>query len=370
MKQDIVVPQMGESISEATIGTILKPTGSSVNTDDEILELETDKVNQVLHAPVSGVVTLTIKPHDVVKIGQKIGFVETEGKKVAEAPKEEVKKQPPPEPPKELKPVQGQARQGKEEFVAEIKREVTVPVKKEVELPKLSVYETRKKMPKIRRVIAEKLVEAQHNAAMLTTFNEVDLTQVIILRERYKEQFLKEYQVKLGFMPFFIKASVSALKAFPDVNAYIDGEDMVYRNYYDIGCALSTDKGLVVPVIRNCENLNFAQIEQAIDQFAAKAQKGTLTVEELKGGTFTITNGGVFGSLLSTPILNAPQTAILGMHKITKRPVAINDQVMIRPMMYLALTYDHRAIDGKEAVSFLVHIKQCIEDPARLLLEI
>lgn len=374
-KEEIVIPRMGESITEATIGTIIKPTGSFVNVDEEILELETEKVNQVLYAPAKGVVQLNVNPQDVVKIGQKIGYVDTEGSETKESPVpiKEIEKQtkkgktPPPEPPK---PQKSSGRVGAKEFVAEIKQTNTLEVPKQVQVEPSSRTEKRVKLPKIRRVIAERLVAAQHTAAMLTTFNEVDLTQVMILRERYKDLFAKEYQIKLGFMPFFIKASVSALKAFPDVNAYLDGEDLVYRNYYDIGIAVSTYRGLVVPVLRDCDQHTFAEMEQAIDQFAARARQGSLNIEELQGGGFTITNGGVFGSLLSTPILNPPQTAILGMHKIVKRPVAINDQVMIRPMMYLALTYDHRVIDGREAVSFLVHIKQCLEDPARLLLEI
>lgn len=358
MKQEIIVPRMGESISEAVIGSIFKPTGSAVKGDEEILELETDKVNQVLYAPGSGVVTLNVKPQETVKIGQVIGHVETD-----KAAPEAAPPQPVAAPPKVTK---GKA------FLEEIERKPTAApvVKAAPPKPVSGEQETRVKLPKIRKVIAERLVQAQHQAAMLTTFNEVDLTQVILLRERYKELFLKEHQVKLGYMPFFIKAAVSAMKEFPVVNAYLDGDDLVYRNYYDISVAVSSDRGLVVPVIRGADHLSFAEIEKSMEVLSTKARDGTITMDELTGGGFTITNGGVFGSLLSTPILNPPQTAILGMHKIVKRPVAINDQVLIRPMMYVALTYDHRVLDGREAVSFLVHIKQCLEDPARLLMEV
>lgn len=355
MKQEITVPRMGESITEAKIGSILKLSGSSVKMDEEILELETDKVNQAIYAPESGILMLNVKAQDVVKIGQVIGYVETEGKpkKVETAPVPEKN-----------------TRTGKDQFLSELK-ETPKPAPAPKEAPKQEQgRETRQKLPKIRQVIAERLVATQSQAAMLTTFNEVDLTQVIILKERYKDLFLKDYEVKLGYMSFFIKAAVSALEEFPAVNAYLDGEELVYRNYYDISVAVSTERGLVVPVIRNCNELSFAEIEKSLDELTTKARKGTITVDELRGGGFTITNGGVFGSLLSTPILNLPQAAILGMHKIQKRPVAINDQVMIRPMMYLALTYDHRILDGREAVSFLLHIKQCLEDPSRIMLEV
>ncbi len=230
--------------------------------------------------------------------------------------------------------------------------------------------ETRKRMSTIRQSIARRLVEAQQTAAILTTFNEADLSGVMALRTKYKETFQKKHGVGLGFMSFFVKATVEALKAFPSVNARIDGTDIVYHNYYDIGVAVSTEKGLMVPVIRNCDELSFAGVEKAIAEMAQKAREEKITLADLQGGTFTITNGGVFGSLVSTPILNPPQSAILGMHAIQKRPVAIDDQVVIRPMMYLALSYDHRIIDGREAVSFLVRLKECIESPERLMLEI
>lgn len=387
MKQEITIPRMGESISEATIGAILKPSGSFVQADDEILELETDKVNQVLYAPSAGVLTLSVKPQQVVKVGDSIGYVDSS----AEAPPQKEEKSEPAktlktEPkeqkiaaePKQVKSeVKPSARKTKESFIQEFKRE-----EEEVAPPSLKKAaafvpsatgergESRKKLSKVRRVIAERMLQAQASTASLTTFNEVDLTQVIILRDRYKEAYAKEYGVKLGLMSFFVKACVSSLKEYPEVNAYLDGDDLVYREYYDIGIAVSTDRGVIVPILRNCDKLTFAEVELAIDAFAQQARQGTISVDDLQGGGFTITNGGVFGSLLSTPILLPPQTGILGMHKIVKRPIAISDQILIRPMMYLALTYDHRVIDGREAVSFLVHIKHCLEDPSRMLLEI
>ena len=376
MRQDIIIPQMGESITEATIGNILKNSGSFVKMDEEILELETDKVNQAIYAPANGTLTLNVKAQDVVKIGQAIGYIDTEGTKTEN--KETAKA---PEPQKEVKPVQEKStRSGKDQFLSELKAETPKeePVKpapaplkeKPTQVSKEERSETRQKLPKIRQVIAERLMEVQKQTAMLTTFNEVDLTQVIILKERYKDLFLKDYGVKLGYMSFFIKAVVSALEEYPIVQAYIDGTDLVYRNYYDISIAVSTERGLVVPVIKDCNHLSFAEIEKTLEQLSVKARQGTIALDDLKGGGFTITNGGVFGSLLSTPILNPPQAAILGMHKIQKRPIAVNDQVMIRPMMYLALTYDHRILDGRDAVTFLLHIKQCLEDPSRILLEV
>lgn len=359
MKQQIVVPRMGESISEAKIAAIFIKNGNAVKADEELLELETDKVNQVIYAPAQGIVQLKVAEGDTLAVGQEIGYIETSGEAKAEPTPQQVSAPAP--------------RKGKESFLKELETKAPVAPKPVVSVQKEIVMgdrETRRPLSKIRKVIAERLVQAQHQAAMLTTFNEVDLTQVILLRERYKELFQKEYDVKLGFMPFFIKAAVSALREFPIVNAYLDGEEIVYRNYFDLSVAISSEKGLLVPVIRNCDHLSFAEIEKAIETFAKQANNGTIRLEDLSGGGFTITNGGVFGSLLSTPILNPPQTAILGMHKIVKRPIAINDQVVIRPMMYLALTYDHRVLDGREAVSFLVHIKQCLEDPARLLMEV
>ena len=409
MKIEIKIPAMGESISEATVGTIIKVSGSQVAADDEILELETDKVNQVLYAPQAGTLTLTVKPEQVVKIGDVIGYVETEGKAAAKeptAPEASAKETPaaespvlePTKPKEKAKepeqkkapeekstpvPSTGGARFTKEQFLSDLMQptlQEPAPVQREAPQPRQSTPrpvssspdrpESRKKMTRVRKVIAERLVESLQTTAMLTTFNEVDMSQVMGLREKYKETFLKEHGVKLGFMSFFVKAAVTALEEYPDFNSYIDGDEIVLREYYDIGIAVGTERGLFVPVVRGCDKLSFAEIERAIEQYAIKAKEGKITVDELQGGGFTITNGGTYGSLLSTPILNPPQCGILGMHKIEKRPVVVNDQIVIRPMMYLALSYDHRIVDGKEAVSFLVAIKNFLEDPARLLLHI
>jgi 2-oxoglutarate dehydrogenase E2 component (dihydrolipoamide succinyltransferase) len=388
MKVEIKVPPMGESITEATIANIIKPSGSKVAMDDEILELETDKVNQVLYAPQAGVITFNINPNDKVKIGQVLGFVDSEAaEKKLSAPEQPATPKPeqpspskpeeptPPKPekptpskpeqpsvPKPEQPVQPKptstARYGKEEFLQDLQQ--PSPKTSAPAVP-VNQRETRYKMSNIRRVIASRMVEVKNTTAMLTTFNEVDMSQVIAMREKYKDVFLKKYDVKLGFMSFFVKACVSALQQFPEINSYIDGEDIVHREFYDIGIAVGTDRGVIVPVIRNCDQLSYAEIESSIEQFAKKAREGTLTVNDLQGGSFTITNGGIYGSMLSTPIINPNQCAILGLHKITKRPVAIDDQVTIRPIMYLALSYDHRIIDGKEAVSFLAYIKNDLE---------
>lgn len=341
MKVEIKVPVMGESIVEATIGVILKPTGSTVKADEEILELETEKVNQVLYSPSAGRVELTVKQGDHVKVGQVIGTLETEAA-APELPKEAPKQ---PEPPKAPEP----------------------PAPPE---PRISGREKRAKMSKLRKVISQRLVEVKNQTAMLTTFNEVDMSGIIQVREREQESFQKQHGVKLGFMSFFVKACVAALQEFPDINASIDGDEIVYHQFFDIGIAVSTEKGLFVPVIRNADLLTFADIEKALKAYAEKARNGTISIDEMQGGTFTITNGGVFGSLLSTPILNPPQSGILGMHNIVKRPVVVDDQIVIRPMMYLALSYDHRIVDGKESISFLMHIKKNLEDPTRLLLSL
>lgn len=412
MKVEVKVPAMGESINEATIGTILKPSGTQVKADDELLELETDKVNQVLYAPAAGVITWDVKPEQVVKIGEVLGSIDSSKVEQTEKPVEpakaptaptpivETKKPVPqteavktpttidkPKPQEKISGSSAEARILKDSFIAELKSSETLkpPQPKEASVtppipqalqaasasgPVPARTEQRKKMSKVRRVIARRLVEVMHQTAMLTTFNEVDMSAIMSLRDLYKDAFIKQHNTKLGFMSFFVKASVAALQAFPDVNAYIDGEEMVYRQYFDIGVAVGTDKGVFVPVIRNCNTLSFSGIERSIELYAKKAREGGLIADDLQGGGFTITNGGVYGSLLSTPILNPPQSAILGMHKIEKRPIVINDQIVIRPMMYLALSYDHRIIDGKEAVSFLVHIKNNLEDPSRLLLEV
>lgn len=387
MKVEIKVPAMGESIAEAIIGQIFKPTGSYVQEDDEILELETDKVNQVLYAPKAGMIQLTVKTDDTVTIGQIIGSIDTSADVQPEKKQEKAPAAPIPTPPivqappkKEpaAAPTTGEARISKDSFVkslSEAPAPAAAPAPKPVQ-PKPAASqpavsgerETRKRMSRIRQVIAERLVEVKQTTAMLTTFNEVDLSDVINIRSKNQEDFQKAHGIKLGFMSFFIKATVEALKKYPEINAYIDGNEIVYRNYYDISIAIGTDKGLVVPVVRNCDQLSFPEIEQEILNYAKRAREGTLTVEDLQGGGFTITNGGTYGSLLSTPILNPPQSGILGMHSIQKRAVVVDDQIVIRPMMYLALSYDHRIIDGKEAVSFLVHIKNLLENPARLFM--
>lgn len=410
MKIDIKVPAMGESISEATVGQLLKPTGSQVQVDDEILELETDKVNQVIYAPQAGTIEWTVSPGDVVKVDQVLGQIDSSKAAAAPQPKP-VQKEPepktpeqkvkvpsavPPPPPAISKPAVSSnekygLRMTREDFLDEITAsKKTPPAQAPVDkipaekapaqppakpTPKQTSgsgerRETRTKMSKVRQVIAKRLVESQRTTAMLTTFNEVDMSQVIGLREKYKETFVKEHGVRLGFMSFFVKSSVHALMEVPGVNSYIDGDDIVHREYYDIGVAVGTDRGLFVPVVKNCDQLSFAGIEKAIELYAKRAREGSLVLDDLQGGGFTITNGGVYGSLLSTPILNPPQSGILGMHKIMKRPVVVDDQIVIRPMMYIALSYDHRVVDGKEAVTFLVKMKECLEDPARFVLDV
>ncbi len=361
MKVEIKVPTLGESVSEATISNILKPNGSYVEKDQEVIELETDKVNQVLYSPENGVISWNVGVNDVVKIGQVIGSVEPSQAKVeskpALAPVTEKKE-------KEEGP---SARKMTPEFVKELKE------KPEPTLPKPILTEStvsRKRMSGLRKVIAQKLVEVKNTTAMLTTFNEIDMSAVMEIRAKEQESFTKKYGVKLGFMSFFMKAAVAALKAYPEVNSFIDGDEIVTFNTYDISVAIGTEKGLFVPVIKNCDKLKFGEIEQKIQEYAKKARDGKITVDELKGGNFTITNGGTYGSLLSTPIINPPQSAILGMHSITKRAAVVKDQIEIRPIMFVALSYDHRIIDGREAVLFLVHMKQNLEDPARLLLDL
>jgi 2-oxoglutarate dehydrogenase E2 component (dihydrolipoamide succinyltransferase) len=362
MNIEIKIPPLGESVSEAVIAKILKPSGTLVAQDEEILEIETDKVNQVLYAPKAGVIQLKVKEGDTVKVGGIIAFIE-EGAVPS-----------PPKPAPKLQESQAPALEGARtttsSFVAEIKTPSSPAPKTPLPSPSTPIKGQRKKMSNLRRVIASRLVAAKNETAMLTTFNEVDMQAVMAIREKEKETFIKKYGVKLGFMSFFIKAVVSGLKAIPEINSYIDGDEIVSLASYDMSVAVSTERGLMVPTLKNADVLNFGQIEVELEKLARGAREGTLSVDMLKGGSFTITNGGVFGSLLSTPILNPPQSAILGMHSIVKRPIAVNDQVVIRPMMYLALSYDHRVVDGKEAVLFLVHIKNQLEDPSRLLLEL
>lgn len=381
---------MGESISQATIGEIFKPSGSMISQDEELLELETDKVNQPLYAAKPGKITLTVKTGDTVAVGTVIGSIDTSQKEEESSPEKPetpkvpekpvktpakaetkkapvVKQEPVKEEPKQAplplfdKPI----RHKKEDFVKTLEEK---PPQKSSPVKESTV--TRKPMSKLRKIIAKRLVEVKQQTAMLTTFNEVDMESVMAIRDKHKEGFLKKHKVKLGFMGFFVKAAAKALKDFPEVNAYIEGDDIVYRNSIDISIAVSTEKGLIVPVLKNADELTFVEIESAIATLASKARDGTLTIDDLQGGGFTITNGGVFGSLLSTPILNPPQSAILGMHTIQKRAVVVNDQIVIRPMMYLAVSYDHRIIDGREAVSFLVSIKNALEDPSLLLIDL
>lgn len=379
MKIEIKIPAMGESVVEATIGSILKPSGSMVRAEEEIIEIETDKASQVLSAPAAGQVHFSVKTGDVVKVDQTIGFIDasTQGAVAPEQLKAALSSEKPKEAPAKAAPAQAGARVKVDEALQEMtkSKEMAPPLPRiSKEAPpveqKTIGRENRKKMTKLRRVIAERLVEVKNQTALLTTFNEVDMSTVMAVREKEQENFQKKHGVKLGFMSFFVKACVAALQEFPDINARIDRDEIVYHQYFDIGVAVSTEKGLMVPVIRNADVLTYADIEKKLKEFAEKARAGTISVDEMQGGTFTITNGGVFGSLLSTPILNPPQSGILGMHNIVKRPIAINDQVVIRPMMYLALSYDHRIVDGRESILFLMHIKKNLEDPTRLLLDL
>ena len=370
---DITVPSAGESVTEATVAQIMAPSGAAVTEGSEVLELETDKVNQVVYAPASGTVTLNVNVDDTVKVGQKLGFVDTQGAPAAEAAPAQAAEAPPP-PAQAPAPATGDVRVTPDAFVAGLSTPPPAPATPAPEPPPAPTPastndQTRKRMTGLRRTIAKRLVEVKTTTAMLTTFNEVDMSKVMEIRSREKDAFLKKHDVKLGFMSFFVKAATQALKALPDVNAFIEGDEIVYNHSYHIGMAVSTDKGLMVPVVRNTDQLSFADIERELAGYAKKAREGAISIDDLSGGTFTITNGGVFGSMLSTPILNPPQSAILGMHNIVKRPVVVDSEIVIRPIMYLALSYDHRVIDGKEAVTFLVHIKENLEDPERLLLD-
>jgi len=405
---EIRVPSVGESVTEATVSEWVKKSGEVVHRDDVVLVLETDKASVEVVAEQDGILTTSAKEGDVVKVGAVVGQIKSDGKSA-----------PPPKPEgKPAKKANGSAQPssamgasaGGQVLSPAVRRVVSetgvnpqtltgtgrggrltkndvmqapVPVaaiapaqSQSRELPPLPVRREMKDeveripMSTIRRRIAERLVEAQHTAAILTTFNEIDMSNVMALRNRYKDEFKKKYDISLGFMGFFVKATIEALKAFPKVNASIEGQDIVYHNFHSIGIAVGTEKGLLVPVLRYADQMSLAEIELSIKHYALKARDGKITVDDLSGGTFTISNGGVYGSLMSTPILNPPQSGILGMHKIEDRPVAVNGQVVVRPMMYVALSYDHRIIDGSESVSFLVRVKECIEDPSRILLEI
>jgi 2-oxoglutarate dehydrogenase E2 component (dihydrolipoamide succinyltransferase) len=428
---EIKVPSVGESVTEALLAQWFNQDGDAVRKDAALFVLETDKVTLEVTAEAAGRLHILVPAGTTVKVGAVVGAIDTISAAAGEigtpaAASKKIHRAPEPKPPVVEKPpasppavaaaapptaasadpraaVEGlppsvrrlvaeyhldtsripgtgpDGRLTKGDVLLHIEQTKAAPaaaaaapsaeaVCPPCEGPAEEV--TRTPMSPIRKRIAERLLKARQNTAMLTTFNDVDMSAVIELRQRYKETFQKKYGVSLGFMSFFIKASVEALKAIPAINATIDGQDIVYHHYYHVGVAVGSEKGLVVPVIRHADRLTFAQLEQAINAFVAKIKDNKLALADLDGGTFTITNGGVFGSLLSTPILNTPQSGILGMHRVDKRPVAVNDQVVIRPMMYVALSYDHRIVDGREAVTFLKHIKECIENPERIMMEI
>ena len=349
---DIIVPTLGESIVEATVSKWLKQEGDYVDVDEPIVELETDKVTLEVPANISGLIEkVIISEGETVEVGQILGSLK-KGEKKPSSSKQDVQSE---QVPAKNLPIEPEK---------EIKKEL------EVSNPNLktSKQEERVPMSRLRKAIAKRLKEAQNNAAMLTTYNEVDMTEVMKIRSNFQPDFEKKHSVKLGFMSFFVKASIEALKEFPAVNAEINNEEIIYKNYYNIGVAVGTSEGLVVPVLKNAEHMSFPEIEKNIVSFGTKARDGSITISDMSDGTFTISNGGIYGSLMSSPILNPPQSGILGMHKIQKRPIAINDKIEIRPMMYLALSYDHRIIDGREAVSFLVRVKENIENPQRILI--
>lgn len=395
---DITVPAVGESIAEGTLSRWLKKDGATVRADEPVLELETEKATTEIAAPSAGTLHITVPEGQTVRIGAVVGRIEegsaVEAESRKQGPPRDVSASPRSSVPASLSPaarrlaeesgvdagqLRGTGRDGriiKEDVQIKLDGLKAASREQKAETPSGSAKppadrgETRQKMSAIRQRIAARLLASQQNTATLTTFNEADLSAVMELRSRYKERFQEKHGVGLGFMSFFVKAAVEALRAFPLVNSRIDGGDIVTPSYYDIGVAVSSERGLMVPVLRDADRMGFAQIEKNLAELAKKARDGRIAVEDLQGGTFTITNGGVFGSLLSTPILNPPQSAILGLHAIQKRPVAVDDQVVIRPMMYLALSYDHRLIDGREAVLFLARVKECVEKPERLLLEI
>jgi 2-oxoglutarate dehydrogenase E2 component (dihydrolipoamide succinyltransferase) len=431
MRVDIKVPSAGESVSEIRLSRWIKSDGDRVEKDDPLLELETDKANMELVADASGVLHVAVAAGTAVHPDDMVGYIETEAatakpagppaekraEAVAEARPQPAAAQPlepsadtsgAPAPSDNVSPavrklmrehdvdineISGTGRKGrvrKEDVLEYVKTRESArpaaaprprpqpvpeppppaPEKPAAPPPEPGARERVVPMSLLRKKIAERMVRAQQTAAILTTFNEVDMTAVQELRAKYKEAFKEKYGISLGLMSFFVKASIEALKLIPQLNAAIDGDNIIYKEYYNIGVAVATDRGLVVPVLRDADALSFADVERKLAEYAAKAREGKISIDDLSGSTFTITNGGVFGSLLSTPILNPPESGILGMHTIQKRAVVINDQVVIRPMMYVALSYDHRIVDGKEAVTFLVRIKQCLEDPHRLLLGI
>ncbi len=414
MQVYIKVPEVGESITEVTIGQWLKPDGTYVERDEPVCEIESEKATFEVPAEESGVLKILVKAGETVRVGDVIGQIDTSGKAEAaeqvaaagepavETKAESITEGDQQETVVKVSPVaarilaeagiapeevKGTGTGGritkkdalravteKEKSSREAATGITPPPK--AGPPTVAKMGTdqrrtrRERMSTLRQTISRRLVAAKNETAMLTTFNEVDMSQILRLRKAYRDSFQEKFGIKLGFMAFFVKACTIALKEFPAVNAQIDGTDIVYHDFYDIGIAVSTDRGLVVPVIRNAESLSLAEIEKEVARLADKARQNKLTIEEMSGGTFTITNGGVFGSLLSTPLLNYPQSAILGMHKIQERPVVDNGEIVIRPMMYVALSYDHRIIDGRESVSFLVRVKELLEDPTRMLLNV
>ena len=433
MSESILVPILGESVTEATVAKWLKNEGDKVNADEAIVELETDKVNVEVPSPLSGTLEkISVKEGQTVNVGALLGTMTSLKSTATNATLEEKKYSPPPkelevvkeikipakkfikkvEPSKEIKatkeeeplvltedqentkkslaPVINFASPSAKKMAAESKIDLTkikgsgkngIILKEDLlnlmgSAPQPSQRksthgpEERIKMTRLRMTIAKRLKEAQENAAMLTTFNEIDMSSIISMRNEYKEEFQKKYSVKLGFMSFFVKACVVGLKNYPVINSEIQGDEIVYKNYYNISIAVGTDRGLVVPVLRNTDEMSFADIEKNITLLGQKARDGKIVIDDLQGGTFTITNGGIYGSMLSTPILNPPQSAVLGMHNIIERPVVVNKSIVVRPIMYLALSYDHRIVDGKEAVSFLKIIKECLEDPRRLFLNL
>src|SRR5580692_2767767 len=415
---EIRVPTLGESVTEATIGKWFKKPGDAVAVDEPLVELETDKVTIEVPAPSAGVLgEIAAKDGDTVAVGALLGQITdgAAGARPAAAPAKPAAATPPPPPPSpvaaapavaakapavdgplapsvrklsaesgiDASTVPGSGKDGrvtKGDMLAAIEKAASAPTP--VNQPAASVQvrapspaddaarEERVKMTRLRQTIARRLKEVQNTAAMLTTFNEVDMSHIMAMRTQYKDVFEKKHGIKLGFMGFFTKACVQALKDIPAVNAEIDGTDLIYKNYYHVGVAVGTDKGLVVPVVRDCDHKSIADIEKAIADFGRRARDGQLKIDEMQGGTFTITNGGIYGSLMSTPILNAPQSGILGMHKIQERPMVVAGKIEARPMMYLALSYDHRLVDGREAVTFLVRVKESLEEPARLVLDL
>ena len=370
--KEVKVPVLPESINEATVAAWHKKLGDYVEVDDVIVEIETDKVVLEVPAEEAGVLTeILAEEGETVNAQQVLALLDDDAEMTAEkteAPKEIIK-----EAPKEEaieSPVTASEEPPEINLQENVQEEPINSPEPSSSKPTSNRMEERVPMNRIRKTIAKRLHSATQNTAMLTTFNEVDMTEILAMRKSYKEAFEKKYSVKLGFMSFFVKAAVESLKKFPTVNAYLDGDDIVYHAYCDVSVAVSSDRGLVVPVLRDAHKMGMHDIEKGIVDYAVRAQDGTLGIEEMSGGTFTISNGGVFGSLLSTPILNSPQSAILGMHKTQERAVVVNGEIVIRPMMYLALSYDHRIIDGKEAVQFLISIKDALEDPARLLLKV